>query len=231
MRENRIGLGHLIGAAGALVALISLWLPWLRIDVSKLREEPAFKAAEQSGSLDAQIQAEINRFISLLPDSISGNGWDIMQRTDIAFALGAAAVIALVFATVSLGADSLATAKIMLGVGMAGMLLMLLKLGNTGVPDQASSFVSKAPGFMVALVGWTICAAGGVVALWNPAAQAPAQVATPEPYVAPVAEPAVAPQPIVQAPVIMEPEVVPLTPEYKPDPAQVSGSIAPPPRG
>ena len=207
MRQNRIGLGHMIGAAGALVALISLWLPWLRIDLSKLREEPAFKASEQTGSLDAQIQAAINSFIALLPDSISGNGWEIMQRTDIAFALGAAAVLALVYATLSLGADAQGTAKIMLGVGIAGMLLMLFKLGNTGVPDEAGSFVTKGPGFMVALVGWAICAAGGVFALWKPPVQATAQAVTPEQY-APVA--------------------APLTPEYKPDPSQVSGSIAPP---
>lgn len=230
MRENRIGLGHVLSGVGALIALISLWLPWFKLDLSKVREEPAFKAAVDAGGLDQQVQAEINRFVALLPKSISGNGWDVMQRTDIAFALGAAVVLALLFATISLGADSRGTARIMTGIGIGGMVLILFKLSNSGIPDSASDFVTRGPGFMVCLIGWTICAAGGIWVVWNPPAeQVDAAPVTPAPYVPRTAAPIVASEPVAQpVPELVPP--APLTPEYKPDPSRVSSSVAPPPR-
>jgi hypothetical protein len=189
MAQNRIGIGHLVSGAGALVALVSLWLPWLHIDFGKLRAEPAFQAELQAGGLSQQVTAEINRFLALLPGKIDGNGWDVMQRTDIGFALAAAAVMALVFATVALGADSRATAKTMIFIGMAGMLLVLFKMASPGIPDEAESFVSRGPGFMVALAGWTICAVGGILAVMNEPTAVTEPVA-PSPYA-----PAVAPPP------------------------------------
>src|SRR3546814_194986 len=112
MAENRIGFGHLIGGVGAVIALVSLWLPRLKFDLNKLQQEQTVQAALQAGGIPAQIRAEMNRYLAQLPQSSSGNGWDVMQRTDIAFGLAAAAVIALIFASVALGADSRATAKI-----------------------------------------------------------------------------------------------------------------------
>jgi hypothetical protein len=230
MDENRIGIGHLLSGLGALVALVSLWLPWLRIDLGKVRQEPAFKAALDAGGLSQQIQAEINRFLANLPSTINGNGWQVMEKTDIAFALAAAAVLALVFATVALGADSRGTAQIMIFVGMGGMALVLFKMASPGIPSDASDFVSRGPGFMVALVGWTICATGGIVAVMNPPASAAEPVA-PAQYVpaapAAAAEPAPTPQP---AAAVMPEPTVPLTPEYTPDPAAAKTSVAPPPR-
>jgi hypothetical protein len=231
MNESRLGFGHLISGVGALIALVSLWLPWLKLDMAKVREEPAFQAAVQAGGLDTQIQAEINRFIALLPDTITGNGWEVMQKTDIAFALAALAVIGLVVATVITNVDSRLTANIMIFIGMGGMALVLFKMASSGIPDEAQDFVGRGPGVMVALVGWTICAAGGIVAVMNepmgagePVARPVVPVAeTPQPTA--IAEAPLTPEPV--APVTPEPSV-PLTPEYKPDPAKVSGSVAPP---
>jgi hypothetical protein len=177
----------------------------------------------------------MNLFLDRLPSSISGNGWDVLQRTDIAFCFGAAAILALIFATVALEADSHATAKISIFVGMTGMFLVVLKLVSPGIPEAAADFVSRGPGAMVALVGWTICAAGGIMVVWNPPTeQAPAAV---QPYAVPDAPAPAPPEPTLQAApelaaqALPEPATpVPLTPEYKPDPSRVSGSVAPPPR-
>jgi hypothetical protein len=206
MRENRIGLGHLLSGAGALIALVSLWLPWLKVDIGKIQQQPAFRAAFEAGGIPTQIKAEVNRYLAQLPDTISGNGWEVLQRTDIAFGLGSAAIVALIYATVMLGADSRATAKIASAVGMTGMFLVVLKLSSPGVPEEASDFVTRGPGPMMALIGWAICAAGGVLVLWNPPSEQ--QIAAPEP---------------------VETQST-LTPEYKPDPAAATTSIAPPPR-
>jgi hypothetical protein len=232
MRENRIGLGHVLSGVGALIALISLWLPWLKLDLDKVKQEPAFQAATQAGGVPTQIQADINLFVDRLPKSISGNGWDVLQRTDIAFGLGAAAILALIFATVSLGADSRGTARIATFVGMIGMFLVLLKLASPGIPDDAADFVTRGSGPMVALIGWTICAAGGILVIWNPPpAQAPVAV---EPFVVEPVAPVAAPEPVLQAvpePVAQAaPEPAPLTPEYTPDPAKAATSVGPPPR-
>jgi hypothetical protein len=231
MDENRVGIGHLLSGLGALVALVSLWLPWLRLDLDKVRQEPAFKAALDAGGVSQQIQADIYRFISQLPPKINGNGWQVMEKTDIAFALAAAAVIALVFATVALGADSRGTAKIMIFVGLGGTAVVLFKMSSPGIPSEATDFVSRGPGFMVALVGWTICAAGGIVAVMNPPASAAEPVA-PAQYV-PVTSPAAVEPTPTPTPAVPEPEpepAAPLTPEYTPDPAAATTSVAPPPR-
>lgn len=237
MAQNRIGFGHLISGIGALIALASLWLPWLSIDMTKLRQEPAFKAGLELG-LGQQVAEDIDRFLALLPGTIEGNGWDVLERTDIAFAIGAAAVIALVYATVGLKADARATARTMFGIGMVGMFLVLVKLVFPGIPDDASTFVSRGPGPIVALIGWTICAVGGMFVVRDPAPPSAEPVVAsytpPSTAMAPVANVAsevLAAQPVAASADFLSPEPpAPLIPEYTPDPDRVAGSIGPPPR-
>lgn len=237
MGAPRTGIGHLISALGAIVAFVSLWLPWLSIDFAKVREMPAFQAGldQLPGQ---QLQAEINRFISLLPSQIDGNGWQIMERTDIAFTLGAAVVVALFFAVVAMGAEPRPAAQAMAAVGVVGLGLVLYKMSSTGVPSEAEEFVSRKSGFVVALIGWAVCAGGAIFEFRNPATREEWQPVAPQytpvaPAVTPEAAQTVAAVPVSEvfehglgSDDAIEPDR-PLVPDYAP-PADTSGSVAPP---
>ena len=252
MGAPRTGIGHLISALGAIVAFISLWLPWLSIDLDKVRQMPAFQAGLQAALPDQQLTAEINRFVSAmleqLPSTINGNGWEVMQRTDIAFAIGTAAVIAIFFAVAAMGAEPRPAAQAMAAIGVIGLGLVLYKMSSTGVPAEAEELVTRKSGYVVALIGWAVCAGGAIFEFRNPAAGLqPEPVATPyTPAVfAATPDPAtpVSPAPVLDArPVAVpvsevfehglgsgaavEPERV-LVPDYVPS-QDATGSVAPP---
>lgn len=201
MRSARAGIGHIVGALGALVALVSLWLPWFSIDVDRVRELPAFKAALAAAIPSQQLQAEVNRFIALLPAKIDGNGWDVMARTDVVFALGAAAVVSLLVAVAAFEARPRPVAATMVAVGLTGMLLVIAKISSPGIPSGAEEVVSRQSGFLVALTGWALCAAGGVFELRSPAASPAASPVVPA-YVSPAAPvaPPIAPKTSIAPP-------------------------------
>jgi hypothetical protein len=201
MEKARTSIGHVVSVVGAVVAFISLWQPWLRIDLGKIAQEPAFKAQLDALGGGPQLNAEIQRFVALLPGKIDGNGWDVLERSDIFFALASAAVVALFFAVAALGADGRGVGKIMAFVGLAGMAIVLQKLVSPGIPDAAGDFVERGRGPIVALVGWTLCAAGGIFTFKDDRQTA------------------------------MQPAVVPaFVPEYQPDPSVTTTSVAPPSR-
>lgn len=250
MGTARAGIGHLVSAAGAMIALVSLWLPWLSIDFGKVRQMPAFQAGVQAAIPDQQLTAEINRFVSSiieqLPSHIDGNGWQIMQRTDIAFTIGAAVVVALFFAVAVMGAEPRTAAKAMAAIGVAGLALVLYKMSSTGVPSEAEEFVTRKSGFVVALIGWAVVAGGAIFEFRNPAAQDAWEPAAPQQYT-PAAAPDLSapvaaldlPAPVAAVPVeevfehgidsgdTTEPART-LVPDYVP-PADAGGSVAPPP--
>lgn len=255
MGAPRTGIGHLISALGAVVAFVSLWLPWLSVDLDKVRQMPAFQAGIDAAIPGQQLNAEINRFVSAmleqLPSSIDGNGWQIMQRTDIAFTLGAAVVVALFFAVAAMGAEPRPAAKAMAAIGVIGLGLVLYKMSSTGVPAEAEELVTRKAGYVVALIGWAVCAGGAIFEFRNPAAglqsepvvtpYAPAVFAATSDPAAPVSPAPVldAPRPVAAVPVsevfehglgsgaAVEPERV-LVPDYVPSP-DATGSVAPPP--
>jgi hypothetical protein len=176
---------HLAALAGAVLALCSLWAPWYRVHLpAALRDALAHGA----GTVPAPIGGFVQSLAALLPESVSGDAWQVLHRIDVAVAfLAAAALAALLAAGGSLGAgvrvDRDAAARIAAG---AGLVAGLLVAGRIADPPGPHAYVDVRWGAWACLLGCALMLAGGLLSL-RPREQAaplmPAPVAPPPPAV------------------------------------------------
>jgi hypothetical protein len=181
--EHRLRTGHVAALAGAVVTAAALWLPWYEIQLGALAR----------GALGAETQklpnglGELARGLaSILPETISGTGWETLGGADAALIVGAVLVAALVLAAGGAFGPGVqvdgATAGRIIGVlGVAGTIIVVQHALSRPGPDE---IVTLRAGVWVALAGTLITAFAGFT------------ISAPERH----AEPVVAPAPLAFAP-------------------------------
>jgi hypothetical protein len=173
--EHRLRTGHLAALLGAIVTAASLWLPWYEIRLGEL-------ARGALGAQARQLPGGLGEFArglaSILPESISGTGWEVLQGADAALIAGAVLVGALVLAAGgALGAgvrvDGAAAGPIVGVIGLVGSAIVVQHALSRPGPDE---LVSLRGGIWVALAGTLLTAFAGF-SISAPARPGPASVA------------------------------------------------------
>ncbi|HEX6583780.1 MAG TPA: hypothetical protein VF056_09255 [Thermoleophilaceae bacterium] len=145
MDTSKLTTGDIIAGVGAVVLLISLFLPWYGVSV----DVAGFSASE------------------------SGSGWEVLGSIDILLFLISVAAIAVVAAKAAgaLPAD-IPAPVVLLGLGALAVLLVIYRIIDIptegDVPDQVD--LSRKVGIFIALLGAAAVAYGG----WRTNAETPA---------------------------------------------------------
>jgi hypothetical protein len=154
--------GHLVALAGACLALASLWAPWYRVDIAAIRDalqqQPAFNGT-QLGSFVQSIAA-------LLPRTISGDGWDTLQRLDVLVALGSGVALAALLAAAGAFGPGIRVARdaaARLSVA-AGAICGLFVAGRALNPPGSNVYIDTRWGAWACLLGCVAMLAGGLAA-------------------------------------------------------------------
>jgi hypothetical protein len=156
---DRIELGHMLAALGAAIAVRALWLPWYEIRVEAIFSSPEFSGVLTQ--LPASLQSLAADVRALIPGNLQGSGWQVMEKSDVAFAVAGAAVLILFMAVAALGADGRSAAQVMALTGMIGLALVVYKFFKPPLPD---AYCAVRQGLWVAGAGWCVCVAGGLMA-------------------------------------------------------------------
>jgi hypothetical protein len=160
VETDRLKPGHLLAGAGALIALGSLWMPWFRIDLGAMKSDPSF--ANGMSQVPQMFRGFVDQLFAVLPGSITGNGWQTMERTDIAIALAAVAVLVVLVSVASLGADGRSGARLTALISFVALGLVAIKYTDPGpLPKE---FVEVQTGLWVAGAGWAAALVGSLLA-------------------------------------------------------------------
>jgi hypothetical protein len=211
MEQKGLRSGHFLALAGALAAFGSLWRPWYEITIpQQLRDAITGQAGQDPGIL-GQLARDI---ATRLPSSISASGWKELEGADVAMAVGALAVVALVLGAggtfgSAVRIDPAAAARGIAAAGAAGVVLTLVHAVHR---PMSSEYVHVAQGLWLALGGCVTVVAGG---LWAAVDSGGASSAKNRSTAAPL--------PTSFPP--LEPE---LPPVFAPSPTAATGSVAPP---
>jgi hypothetical protein len=135
-RKEDLGIGHWIAAGGALALIVSLFLPWYKLELpSELR-------------------------------LVLGNAWEVFNGTEIGLLACAVAVLVLVVLATGIGAPGIVVqpgviAALIAPVGLAATLLVIWKIVDQPDPQD---LISLQDGAFLALGGAGAMAIGGWMA-------------------------------------------------------------------
>ena len=163
MAESR-GLrnGHLLALAGACLALAALWAPWYRIDLGALRDA----LQQRPGIAGTALGGFMQSLTALLPRSISGDAWQVLERTDVLVALlSGLSIAALLAAGGAFGPGIRVTrdsaARVTVG---AGAVCALFVGGRVMNPPGPNAYIDVRWGAWACLLGCLAMIAGGISA-------------------------------------------------------------------
>jgi hypothetical protein len=215
MDQKGLRTGHFLALVGALLAVVSLWRPWYRVELPPAFRD-LFSSGGQLGSDPGLLGQLVRGMATALPGSVSLSGWDALKGADVALTVAAAAVVATVLA--ASGAIS----------GMrvdAGLAARVAALAGAVVLGVAAWHVVKTPGDgpasdWVHVGGGLWLAVGAGVAMLGGGLWAGTDSAT------------TASRPRTSAPTSLSSAFPPLTPDLPPvfadGPAGATASVPPP---
>ena len=148
---------------GVSVTIGALWLPWYEIRLDALFSSP--QVSGQVSQLPEGLRQLTGELRALLPGSISGSGWQVMERSDVMLAVAGATVVILFMTVATLGADGRSVAQIMVAVGLIGLALVLYRFLKPPLPG---AYCTVRQGLWVAAIGWVACIAGGLMQALQP---------------------------------------------------------------
>jgi hypothetical protein len=166
MEQKGLRTGHFLALAGAVAAFGSLWRPWYSITMPpQLRE--LLGGGGRLGQDPGLLGQMARGLAAALPSSLSASGWRELEGADVAFAVGAVAVAALIVgAAGALGGavrvDPAAAGRLIAAVGAAGLLIALVHLVHRPGGAAAKDYVHVADGLWLALAGSAAVVAGGL---------------------------------------------------------------------
>jgi hypothetical protein len=163
--ERGLRTGHLLALGGAGLALAALWAPWYQLHLSALQD-----ALQQRGVLGTPVGNVLQSLTALLPRSISGNGWQVLERIDVLVALLAVSALAVLLAAAGAFGDGIrvargAAARICVGAGVVGALAVGGRVLNPPGPNE---FIDVRWGAWACLIGCAAMVIGGTLALSEP---------------------------------------------------------------
>jgi hypothetical protein len=173
MNEPRgLRTGHLAALGGAVLALASLWAPWYRLHLPAALQDAL---QHRAGTLPAPLGTFVQSLATLLPESVSGNAWQVLGRTDVAVAfLSALVIAALLAAAGSFGrgvrVDLDAAGRVAAGAGTIAALAVGGRIVDAPGPD---AYVDVRWGAWACLAGCALMVAGGLLALRRSPAPVP----------------------------------------------------------
>ena len=155
--------GHLLSLGGAGAVIASLWMPWYAIH---LQGRMQHVLTDQATRLPPALSEIAKGLVQVLPENISGNGWQAFEGADLLLAGGSALVVLAVLLATGIGGSGLHVApaiagRLALGVGLVLAGLVLVKIMN---PVGPNDLVSVQDGAWLALGGSALMAAGGLLA-------------------------------------------------------------------
>jgi hypothetical protein len=183
MEPKGLRTGHIVALAGAVVVLLSLFLPWyeVRIPDSVLQ---MFGSGGQLGG-DPGLLGQLSRGVAAaLPSSIAASGWKELEGADLALCLGAAGVIAAVLAVAgALGpgvrVDQRSAGSAIAVIGAVALVVVVVHVVHKpGHGSPLADAVHLRAGIWMALAGAAVMLTGGVLAASDAPAAATAPPAT-----------------------------------------------------
>jgi hypothetical protein len=210
MEQKGLRSGHFLALAGALAALASLWRPWYEITIPQQLRDAITGQAGQDPGIFGQLARDI---ATRLPSSVSASGWKELEGADVAMAVGALAVVALVLGAggvfgSAVRIDPAAAARGIAAAGAAGVVLALVHVVHR---PMSGDYVHVAQGLWIALGGCVAVVAGGLWASVDLGGSGAGSRATSPPL--PTSFPS------------LEPE---LPPVFAPSPGAAAASVPPP---
>src|SRR4051812_24968077 len=176
--------GHLLSLAGAGAVIGSLWMPWYAIH---LQGRLQTVLTEQSTRLPPALSELAKGLVQVLPDNISGTGWQAFEGADILLAGGSALVMLAIVMAAGAGGAGVRVApavagRVALGAGLVLAGIVLVKIMN---PIGPNDLVTVQDGAWLALGGSALMATGGLLASHSPAPEAPRPAASSSPAATP----------------------------------------------
>ncbi len=165
MDPDRAGLraGHLAALAGALVLVVSLWLPWYHLHLDALTRGQITGGASAVGG--APLAAFMDGLAAVL-DGQSVSAWTVFDGADVVLAAGAALVALAVLVAGGAGGPGVrveppAAARVAASGGLALGGLVLVKVVSRPGPAE---ILVPGPGITIGLAGCALMLVGGVLA-------------------------------------------------------------------
>jgi hypothetical protein len=97
MEQKGLRTGHFLALVGALLAVVSLWRPWYRVEFP-----PEFRDLFSSGGRlgsDPGLFGELIRGVAAaIPSEISVSGWEALKGADVTLTVAAVVVVATILA-------------------------------------------------------------------------------------------------------------------------------------
>jgi hypothetical protein len=158
--EHRLRTGHLAALVGAAVTAAALWLPWYEMRLGELARGAIGAEAQ---NLPAGLADFARGLASILPETISANGWEILKGADAALLVGAVLVAALALAAggafgPGVSVDGPIAGRVVGALGIAGAIVVVQHaLSPPGPPE----LLAVRHGIWVALAGTLITASAG----------------------------------------------------------------------
>jgi hypothetical protein len=217
MEQKGLRLGHFLALAGALVAVVSLWRPWYRVEFPpELRD--LFSSGGRLGSDPGLFGELVRGMAAAMPSSVSVSGWEALKGADVTIAvvaIGAVAVILAASGAVSgMRVDAVLAARAATLAGVAVLVVAVWHVVKMPGEGAASDWIHAASGLWMAIGGGAAMLGGG---LW-----AGADLATPTG------------RPSASASGSLNTSFPPLTPDLPPvfaeRPIGATASSVPPPR-
>jgi hypothetical protein len=190
--------GAQLSGAGALILLVSLWLPWYAIrfpaalrDAFKGLGNSAGQGAAPSGSgqgFEQAFSGFLSGIAAALPDEISAKGWTALDGADVALAAISAVAILLALSLSGSGLVRMAPADAGRGIAALGAIALAIvgyhvisPPGHDAPAIFGDDLVKLRYGLAVAAFGAICMLAGGLMARSAPAAEPAASSAPYEP--------------------------------------------------
>jgi len=176
--DHRLRTGHLAALAGALATGAALWLPWYEIRLGELARGAL---GSQAQNLPPGLGEFARGLMAVMPESVTGSGWQTLRGADAALVVGAVLVAALVLAAAgALGpgvrVDSATAGRIIGALGVAGTVIVAQHILS---PPGPGELVHVRGGLWVALAGTVLTAAAGFSTGAAPRGEATAAAAPP----------------------------------------------------
>jgi hypothetical protein len=159
--EHRLRTGHLAALAGAIATAAALWLPWYEIRLGELARGALGREAQ---GLPAGLGEFARGLMAVMPESVTGTGWETLRGADAALITGAVLVAALVLAAAGMlgpgvKVDSATAGRIVGALGVAGAVIVAQHILSPPGPNE---LVHVRGGMWVALAGTVLTAMAGL---------------------------------------------------------------------
>jgi hypothetical protein len=219
MEQKGLRTGHFLALVGALLAVVSLWRPWYRVEFP-----PEFRNLFSSGGelgKDPGLFGQLARGVAAaIPSEISVSGWDALKGADVTLVIAAVVVVATTLAAsgaingMRVDADLAARAASVTGaVVLAVAVWHVVKTPGAG---PASDWIHPTSGLWIAVGAGAAMLAGGLWASADLAGGASRPAAAPSSGSLNAAFPPLTPD---------------LPPVFADQPVGATASSVPPPRG